>query len=123
LALPLLRFPGSREGEPEEEKICKGWSGFIAEIAPNPAPVIQQKEQVPYHIAGTLKEAEFVHKTREWAIRNGRSTVGKQRSNAHIESLGPVILLDDDGDAFARETRLGHSVLPPSSTARIRTAT
>jgi hypothetical protein len=81
--------------------LCSGRSAFTEEIAPDPAPVIDRKEDVPYYIAGTLREAEFVGKTRERAIERGEHTVGKQRSSAHIEVLGPAVLLDHDGDVLA----------------------
>jgi hypothetical protein len=77
------------------------------EIAPDPAPVVERKDQVRYYIAGTLKEAELKNpKLRERRLKNGQSTVGKQRSGAHIDALGPALLLDDDGDVFAREASL-----------------
>jgi hypothetical protein len=83
-------------------------SSFSDALADNrPAPVIERKDQVPYYIAGTLKEAELINaKLREQRLSKGQSTVGKQRSSAHIDTLGPVLLLDDDGDVFAREPAL-----------------
>ncbi len=58
-------------------------------------------------IAGTLKEAELINKKlREERLKNGQSTVGKQRSSAHIGTLGPALLLDDDGVVFDREAAL-----------------
>src|SRR5215831_5283987 len=106
LSIPLIKFSGLKHTEPEQEFICTGLPELVAEIAPDPTPMIWYKKSVPYYIAGTLKAAEFVGQTRERALREGRATFGKQRSNSHIASLGPAILLDDDGDVFAREPRL-----------------
>jgi putative DNA primase/helicase len=80
-----------------------GVQALADEIAPSPAPVIDRKDLVPYYIAGTLKDAEITNKRlREERQRKGQSTIGRQRSSAHIGSLGPAVLLDDDGDVFAR---------------------
>jgi putative DNA primase/helicase len=106
LSIPLIKFPGLKHAEPEREFICTGLSELVAEIAPDPTPMIWYKHSVPYYIAGTLKAAELVGKTRERAVRERRPTFGKQRSNSHIDLLGPAIFLDDDGDVFAREPRL-----------------
>jgi hypothetical protein len=107
LRIPFARFPGIKRVVPEQETICLGWSEFVQEIAAEPAPVIERKDQVPYYIAGTLKEAELINsKLREQRLKEGLSTVGKQRSGAHIATLGPAILMDDDGDVFARESAL-----------------
>jgi hypothetical protein len=111
LPIPLVRFPGFKKTIPDKELVCKGWQEFIAEVAPEltgvaPNQMIWRKENVPYFIAGTLIEAEFVAKTLEQARREGGPTVGKQRSSKHIATLGPAIFFDDDGDVFARETRL-----------------
>ena len=66
-----------------------------------------RKDQVPYFIAGTLKEAELKNpKLRERRLKKGQSTIGKQRSGAHIDTLGPALLMDDDGDVFRREAML-----------------
>jgi hypothetical protein len=73
---------------------------------PDPAPIVPSKDNVPYIIAGTLKEAELVGKTREHAEKHGQSTFGKQRSASHLDMLGPGLLLDDDGDVFVREAKL-----------------
>jgi hypothetical protein len=107
LRIPFARFPGTKMVVPEQEAICLGRSEFLHEIAPDPAPVIERKDRVPYYIAGTLKEAELLNtKLREQRLKNGQSTIGKQRSGAHIQALGPALLLDDDGDVFSREAVL-----------------
>ena len=107
LAIPLVRFPGIKMVLPDREAVCSGWSAFIDEIAPDPAPVIERKDQVPYYIAGTLTEAELINvKLREQRLSKGQSTIGKQRSSAHIGTLGPALFLDDDDDVFAREPAL-----------------
>ena len=106
LPIPIVRFPGTKMVLPDHEAVCLGWSEFLEEVAPEPAPIFQRKDRVPYYIAGTLKEAEFVNRTREKRLKNGQGTVGKQRSSAHIETLGPAVFLDDDGDVFAREPAL-----------------
>src|SRR5262249_36874157 len=64
LRIPLTRFPGVKRTIPDAELVCRSWQELIAEIAPDPAPVIAEKKHVPYYIAGTLKDAEFVGKTR-----------------------------------------------------------
>lgn len=106
LPIPVARFPGSERPLLEREMICRGLSAFIKEIAPHPAPVIALKRDVPYYIAGTLKVAEFVGKTRERAAERGESIIGKQRSSSHLDMLGPAVLLDHDGDVFGCEGRL-----------------
>lgn len=107
LLIPFARFPGLKQVFPDLEAVCGGWSEFLDEVAPQPAPVITSKDKVPYYVAGTLKEAELVNqKIRERLIRDGKSTIGKQRSGAHIHSLGPALLFDDDGDVFSREPAL-----------------
>lgn len=107
LPMSLVRFPGTMMVLPDREAVFNGWSAFVAEIAPDPAPVIERKDRVPYYIAGTLKEAELINeRLREQRLRNGQSTIGKQRSSGHIETLGPALLLDDDGDVLAREAGL-----------------
>jgi hypothetical protein len=104
LPLPLTRFPGTKMVLPDHEAVITGWTAFAEEIAPDPAPVIERKDQVPYYIAGTLKEAELKNeKLRAQRIAKGQSTIGKQRSSAHMEALGPALFLDDDGDVFSRE--------------------
>jgi hypothetical protein len=107
LPMRFTRFPGIKRVLPDREVACSGWSALVEEIAPDPAPVIERKDQVPYYIAGTLKEAELINsKICEERLRGGQSTIGKQRSSAHIEVLGPALFLDDDQDVFAREPAL-----------------
>jgi hypothetical protein len=92
---------------PDREAVSAGWSAFVEEVAPSPPLVIERKDQVSYYIAGTLKEAELRNKKlREERLRKGQSTIGKQRSSAHLETLGPALFLDDDGDVFGREDTL-----------------
>ena len=59
LPIPFSRFPGTKMVLPDREAVCSGWSAFVEEVAPDPAPIFQQKDRVPYYIAGTLKEAEL----------------------------------------------------------------
>jgi hypothetical protein len=107
LSIPFVRFAGTKRILPEREAECPGWSAFLQEIAPDPAPVIKHKDQVPYYIAGILKEAELINeKLRQQRLSKGESTVGKQRSSAHIKTLGPAVFMDDDGDVLAREPAL-----------------
>ena len=83
---------------------ANGWTEFIAEVAPEDAPLIGQKKHVPYYIAGTLKDAELSEAARrQKGLSAEQSAIGKARSGSHIASLGPVLFLDDDGDVFARE--------------------
>jgi hypothetical protein len=103
LPIPLVKFPAMKRVEPEQEWTCVGLQALADEIAPTPAPVIARKDQVPYYIGGCLKDAELTNRRlREERQRKGQSTIGRQRSSAHIDSLGPAIFLDDDGDVFAR---------------------
>jgi hypothetical protein len=103
LPIPLVKFPAVKRVVPEREWTCKGLLELADEIAPMPAPVFARKDEVPYYIAGSLKDAELTNKRlRQERQRGGRSTVGRQRSSAHLGSLGPALLLDDDVDAFAR---------------------
>jgi hypothetical protein len=107
LPIPMARFPGLMGVVPQQETVCLGRTELLQEIAPDPAPVVARKDQVPYYIAGRLKEAELKNrKLRERRLKKGQSTVGKQRSGAHIDTLGPALLLDDDGDVFTREVAL-----------------
>jgi hypothetical protein len=107
LRIPFARFSGIKRVMPEREAVCLGWTKFVQETAPDPAPVFDRKDMVPYYIAGTLKEAELKNlKIRERRLKKGQSTVGKQRSGAHIDTLGPGLLMDDDGDVFGREATL-----------------
>ena len=107
LQLPLVRFPGLKRVEPEREMLCVGWTALCKEIAPDPAPVFAQKDRVPYYISGVLQDAEFINKRlRERRIQAGQSTIGRQRSSAHVASIGPAILLDDDGNVLARVSKL-----------------
>jgi hypothetical protein len=107
LLIPIVRFPGLMGVVPEHETVCIGRTALLKEIAPEPAPVVERKDRVRYYIAGTLKEAELKNqRLRERRLKKGQSTVGKQRSGAHIDTLGPALLLDDDGDVFTREVAL-----------------
>src|SRR5262249_839735 len=82
LSIPLARFAGSRRVLPDREDACSGWPAFVEEVAPVSPPVIERKDQVPYYIAGTLKEAELKNeRLREQRQKQGRSTIGKQRSS------------------------------------------
>src|SRR5262245_18334585 len=98
LPIPLIKFPALKHTRPEREWTCVGIVEFAAEVAPDPTPMIWYKKSVPYYIAGALKTAELVGQTREQALREGQPSFGKQRSNAHIASLGPAFFLDHDGD-------------------------
>src|SRR5262249_52471845 len=69
LTYPLTRFAGVKQTIPNAELVCTGWRELVAEIAPSPAPVIAEKQHVRYYIAGTLKQAEFIGKTRERALK------------------------------------------------------
>jgi hypothetical protein len=107
LPIPFARFPGIKRVLPDREAVSAGWSAFVEEVAPGDPPVIERKDQVPYYIAGTLKEAELINKKlREKRLAKGQSTIGKQRSSAHIEALGPGLFLGDDGDVLSRESAL-----------------
>jgi hypothetical protein len=103
LPVPLVKFSGMKRVVPTGEWTCTGVQELADKIAPTPAPVIARKDEVPYYICGTLKDAELANKRlRQERQRKGQSTIGRQRSSAHISTLGPALLLDDDGDVFAR---------------------
>ena len=107
LSMPFARFPSLTRVLPDREIVCIGLPALIDEIAPEPAPIFPQKHRVPYYVACVLQEAELINKKlREERLKNGQSTVGRQRSSKHISKLGPALLLDDDGDVFAREPAL-----------------
>jgi hypothetical protein len=110
LSIPLAFFPGLYKVIPTCETTCAGWSAFIDAIAPTLAPVVVEKKDVPYVIAGTLQEAPLSKAAQEELQRAGTDAeIGKARSNKHVASLGPAFLLDDDivdGDVFDREIRL-----------------
>ena len=62
---------------------------------------------MPYVIGGTLQEAPLSEAARKELRRLGKDAeTGKARSNKNIPSLGPGLLLDDDGDVLAREAVL-----------------
>src|SRR4051812_31634151 len=50
LRIPFARFPGIKGIVPEREAVCLGWSEIVQEIAPDPAPVFDRKDKVPYYI-------------------------------------------------------------------------
>jgi hypothetical protein len=107
LSIPLVVFPKLKRVIPQSETVCAGWSAFINAIAPTPAPVVVEKKDVPYVIGGTLQEAPLSEAARKELRRLGKDAeTGKARSNKHIPSLGPGLLLDDDGDVLAREAVL-----------------
>jgi hypothetical protein len=104
----LVLFPSLFKVEPVwESTVDTTIIECLARLAPpEPAKVIVQKNRVPYAIAGVLKEAETINKLRAERIAAGLPTIGKQRSSGHIASLGPLLILDDDGDVFARIPKL-----------------
>jgi hypothetical protein len=110
LSIPLVVFPRLNRVIPQSETICAGWSAFIDAVAPTPAPVVQEKKDVPYVIAGTLQEGPLSKAAREELRKAGKDAkTGKARSNKCVASLGPAYLLDDDiidGDVLDREARL-----------------
>jgi hypothetical protein len=110
LPIPLVVFPKLTRVIPQSETICAGWSAFINAITPTPAPIVQEKKDVPYVIAGTLQDAPLSKAAQSELQRAGKDAViGKARSNKHTASLGPAFLLDDDtidGDVFDREAKL-----------------
>jgi hypothetical protein len=81
LKIPLVRFPGKMQVLPDLEKVYFGVTAFAQEVAPDPTPIIEDKDRVPYYIAGTLRDAELINaKLRDARIAEGLNTVGKQRS-------------------------------------------
>ena len=110
LSIPLAVFPKLTKVIPQRETTYAGWSAFIDAVAPTPAPVVTEKKDVPYVIAGTLQEAPLSKAAQSELHRAGKDVeIGKARSNKHIPSLGPAFLLDDDiidGDVFDREAQL-----------------
>jgi hypothetical protein len=109
LSIPLVVFPRLNRVIPRSETDYVGWSAFIDAVAPTPAPVVQEKKDVPYVIAGTL-QAPLSNAAQSELHRAGKDAeIGKVRSNKHVASLGPAFLLDDDivdGDVFDREAKL-----------------
>ena len=101
----LTLFPGLYRVIPEWESTDSTIEQCIYKIAPSPAVIIAQKGRVPYAIGGVLKEAELTEAgCKQLGVKRG--SVGRQRSGAHIASLGPLFILDDDRDVFARESKL-----------------
>ena len=95
---------------PQSETNYVGWPAFIDAIAPTLAPVVQEKKDVPYVVAGTLQKAPLSKAAQEELRRAGKDAeISKARSNKHVASLGPAFLLDDDivdGNVFDREAQL-----------------
>ena len=107
LFIPFVLFPRLNRVIPQSETISAGWSAFIDAVAPTPAPVVQEKKDVPCVIAGTLQEAPLSEAAQSELHKAGKDAeTGKARSNKHVESLGPGFLPDDDGDVLAREAVL-----------------
>ena len=46
LPIPIARFPGLKGVVPEQETVCLGRTALLQEIAPEPAPVVERKDQV-----------------------------------------------------------------------------
>ena len=83
LPIPLVKFPGVKLVVPAREWTCKGLQELADEIAPTPAPIFTRKEDVPYYIAGVLRDAELTNKRlRQERQREGQSTVGRQPRGA-----------------------------------------
>jgi hypothetical protein len=107
LSIPLVEFTGLYRVIPTSETAFAGWSAAINAVAPTPPPIIKNKSDVPYVIAGELKEAVLSNAARDQLREAGiNAETGKARSNDCVAFQGPAFLLDDDGDVLAREAVL-----------------
>lgn len=80
----------------DHELLDVSFAEFLGHVVPELPEIINEKSKATYFVGCELKEAELVNKTREKALKEGRSTIGKQRSSNHV-TAGKVVKLDLDG--------------------------
>lgn len=89
-------FNGAFNTLPSKELIEVSFTQLMEYVVPELPQLLAVKSDATYFVPSELKESELVNKTREKAIKEGRSTSGKQRSSNHV-TFGKVIKLDFDG--------------------------
>lgn len=92
----LTTFGGFTGTTPKQEIENAKWSELSDLLAPSKPIVIADKKQGQYVVPCMLKSAEFVGNTRDAAIRNGQSTIGKMRSKSHVTDA-KFLMMDLDG--------------------------
>ena len=92
----ITLFKNNRSTVPISE--CQGnFNEICSKLAPNEGPIVSNdKQNVMYFLPTLLKNAPLVGRTKEAAIRQGRSLEGKQRSANHVTTAN-LIVLDLDG--------------------------
>ncbi|GAB1393243.1 hypothetical protein MASR1M60_14060 [Rhodocyclaceae bacterium] len=88
----LTMFAGFYNTLTDEAIINETWPVIVANIAPSVGlAVIEQKEFGVYFVPCLLREAEFVGKTLERAMKHGAVTVGRQRSASHVTEAQMIV--------------------------------
>lgn len=103
-----LTFFGSNRSTIPTAEIQGNFDEICSKLAPNEGPMVSNdKQDVTYFLPTLLKKAPLVGRTKEAAVRQGRSLEGKQRSANHVTTAN-LIVLDLDavpGDAFKTNIR------------------
>jgi hypothetical protein len=89
-------FKGKLSTLPCKELVDISFVELMEHVVPQEPQLNTDKDRLTYFVGCALKEAELVGKTREKAHKEGRSTIGKQRSSNHV-TAGKVVKLDLDG--------------------------
>jgi len=89
-------FNGAFNTLPSKELNEVPFAEFLEHVVPELPQLVRDKSKATYFVGCVLREAELIGKTREKAIKDGRSTIGKQRSSNHV-TAGKVVKLDLDG--------------------------
>ncbi len=92
-------FSGTNRPIPTKEHTALTWAEMAAIVAPEFPPVCPDKDSALYFVSGALQDAPLVGKTLKKAQDRGQPLVGRQRSNSHMASCGPAIVLDIDAVA------------------------
>ncbi len=80
-------FASETSTRPEREYNARSWADIVSAVVGERPRIGPNKEDLPFFIPGTLKEAELRGVTLQRAVARGEASVGKQRSNAHIDQL------------------------------------
>ena len=92
----ITLFGGFKNTTPTSELNNAKWLELSKLIAPSNPLILEDKTQGTYLVPCELKIAEFVGKTREFAIKNNQSTKGKMRSKSHVTDA-KFVIMDVDG--------------------------
>jgi hypothetical protein len=92
----LTTFEGFTGTTPDIELANVSWSEISSLLAPDKPAILDDKKQGQYFVPCILKADELVGNTREAAIKNGQSTIGKMRSKSHVTEAS-FLTIDVDG--------------------------